>query len=115
MSHEHRREITNDNDGPLPIWIEPWAEEVQIPPRETFTFVARGDQPGELEFEETNSGIVLYGWPSSTLSVFHENKLVWQIDLAVPDIPAGMSMRSFVDAMFVDKKAKPDSAADSAS
>ena len=108
MSHEHKIEIVNDADAALPVWIEPWAEEVQVPPHETFTFVAVGSQPGELKVEQSDSRAVVYGWPSSTLSVFHENQLVWQVDLAVPDIPEGMSTQSFVRALFGDSKSKLD-------
>ena len=52
--------------------LEPWGEQYTIAPQATFEIVARGPEGDSLEVEFTDDHIILYGWPGSVVSLFHE-------------------------------------------
>jgi hypothetical protein len=47
--YEAATHIRNVGSEPLPVWIEPWAFEVVIPPGVTYRFVGRAEQSGHFE------------------------------------------------------------------
>lgn len=99
--HESTKTISNTGAEPLRVWLEPWAEEVPIPPGETFRFLGVGEQPGELELEQQNQDMILYSWSSSRLTVYRNDEVVWEdFGLPVPAVPEGMAMSSFVKSVF---------------
>ncbi len=100
--HESTKTISNTGAEPLRVWLEPWAEEVAIPPGGTFRFHGVGEEPGEIEVEQRDQGFfILYSWPSSRLTIYHEDKVVWEdFGVAVPPVPEGMTMSSFAKMLF---------------
>jgi len=98
--HETIRLLTNSADVPLFVWIEPWAEEIQIPTGHTYKFVGSGTEKGELEVENRDHVAIVYGWPTSTLTVFDGDTTIWETDNPVPPVPSGVSVKSFVKQLF---------------
>lgn len=104
--------IRNSASEPLGVWLEPWVEEVLIPPDSEFRFVGVGEQPGELQVEELKDRRIVYSWPTSRLTIYHGEEIVWKgFGSPVPPIPDGMSMSEFVGLMSglrkVPKQPKP--------
>jgi len=82
------------------VWLEPWVEEILIPPGAEFRFVGVGEQPGELQIEESDGRRIVYSWPTSCLTVYQGKEIVWKdFGSLVPPIPEGMSMPNFVRLM----------------
>jgi hypothetical protein len=81
-------------------WMEPWCEEIIIPAGQTFTFKGRGTDDGEIEIEKRDEGIIVYGWPTSVLSVECDGQIFWKAYFEVPPIPQGMTIRDFAKVMF---------------
>ena len=99
--YESTKEILNTEPDPLRVWLEPWVEEVVIPPGVAFRFVGLGEQPGELQIERQDKRLVLCSWASSRLTVYHGNEVVWNdVGMPVPPVPDGMSTASFVKQIF---------------
>lgn len=68
--------VHNSRSVPLTLYLEPWGEQYTMAPEATFTAVARGPEGDTLEVEWADDHIVLYGWPGSVVTLFHEGKEV---------------------------------------
>lgn len=100
--------IRNSASDPLRVWLEPWVEEILIPPGAEFRFV--GEQPGQLLVEESDGRRIVYSWPTSRLTVYHGEEIVWRdFGIAVPPIPDGMAMSEFSDLMSRSREALNES------
>ena len=64
--------VCNAHSVALTFCLEPWGEQYPMAPEAIFDVVARGPKGDSLEVEFTAEQIVLYGWPGSTVTVFHE-------------------------------------------
>ena len=92
--------VANSSAEPLELWCEPWAESISVAPGKRLTIVGKSPREGRFEVERTGSGVVVYAWPGSTAIVYDEGTVVRTFPTPVPDIPAGMSMKSFVAGLF---------------
>jgi len=92
-------------EAPLVVCVEPWPEEVVVPAGRRYDFVGESSQPGEIEMRWTaDGGAVIYLWPGSTVHAIDEGKVVWRGgEFAVPNLPAGLTTRQFVDELFGTK------------
>lgn len=95
--------LSNATAAPLFIWLEPWVDELWLPPRSELVLhtVRRGAQEWpELEANE-NDGLTIWGAGGSTLRVEIDGVLqdTFSARLASPDFPE-MSPRKFVGAVF---------------
>lgn len=97
---ENRRTISNSSTNPLDVLFEPMCTDHSLAPGEQLTVVGRSPHEGQLEVIETSDGVAVYSWPGSTLQVFNGDKLVYDFNFPVPDLPPDMSTRSFVEFMF---------------
>jgi hypothetical protein len=79
--------IQNVHSYPLAIRVEPWGEELSLLPNETYAIVARGPEGDFLEVELGESRVIVYGWPGSVVSIFHEHKLLRACQIPVPSTP----------------------------
>jgi len=98
--HEFVAFIENPRPDPLAVWFEPWATGLFVPPQHRFKLVASGEREGSLEIDYQQSKVVVYGWPTSTLAVFIGEAKVHSFSVPVPEIPANMTMKSFVQSLF---------------
>ncbi len=71
-----------------------------LPPGEAFRVVGRSSQPGKIELVAGDSSVAVYGWPGSTLQVYNGDAMVDDFSVVFPELPPGMSPRSFVEVMF---------------
>jgi hypothetical protein len=66
---------TNRTGHRLRIILEPWAEEYWIEPDDPIDIVARsGKSAGHIEVEQTDEGLIIYGWEESVVSIFRAGK-----------------------------------------
>jgi hypothetical protein len=94
---------SNDTAREQIAWMEPWCEEIRIPPDKTFSFKGRGAEPGEIEIEKRDEGIIVYGWPTSVVEVECDGQTIWKAYSECPQIPPGTTMSAFVKFLFRQK------------
>ena len=97
---EDSQVVTNSGPGPIEVWFEPWGMVHSLPPGESFRVVGRSLQTGRMEVVEADGSVAVYGWPGSTLRVYNGEVLVDDFSVVFPELPPGMSPRSFVEFMF---------------
>jgi hypothetical protein len=66
--------LCNVRTIPITLYLEPWGEQYTLGPEATFTVVARGPGGDALEVEWADDHIILYGWPGSIVTLFHDGK-----------------------------------------
>lgn len=64
--------VGNSRSVALTFCLEPWGEQYPMAPEAIFDVVARGPKGDSLEVEFADDHIVLYGWPGSIVTIFHE-------------------------------------------
>jgi hypothetical protein len=72
---------------------------LRLPAGHSFRIVARAPTAGQLEVVRQAHGVIVFGWPGSTAEVFDGDRLVYEADVPVPDVPPGLSVRQFLDRM----------------
>jgi len=98
---EQRLTLTNHHADPRKVIVEPWASEFVVAPGDSLTVVIGGPIGGSMEAQEVQQGWVVFGWIGSTYSVIDSRgKTIDSTDSAVPAVPTGVSVRSFVTTMF---------------
>ncbi len=80
--------LCNARTIPVTLYLEPWGEQYTITPEATFTVVARGPEGDALEVEWADDHIILYGWPGSIVTLFHDGKEVGVGASKRPPVPA---------------------------
>ncbi len=93
-------QITNTSELPVEVWFEPWGMPHPLQPGEAFRVVAQSEQQGQLEIEHKSSAIAVYGWPGCTMKVFRGEELVDDFSFKFPELPPGMSAKTFIGFMF---------------
>jgi hypothetical protein len=98
---EDVREITNQRNEPITVWIEPWARDYELKPGETLRVVGRSVKDGRLEVVEYIDRIGVYEWPRASMHIFRGDELVEELEGFDDDgPPSGMSIRSFIENAF---------------
>lgn len=105
--HEHVKLLQALSDRPLDIWFEPWGEGFRLSPDSVAELRATSTFPGELEIDKQPDHTTVYAWPGSTLKVLVNGEVVHDFSIAVPDVPAGLDIKSFVKSMFGETPPKP--------
>lgn len=113
------RIVTNPGPNPLEVWFEPWGKSHSLAPGESFRVEGRSPQSGQMEVVESDGSLAVYGWPGSTLRVYNDKVLVDEFSIGFPELPPGMSFRTFVEVMFggpggPGRDAEPNAAASNA-
>jgi hypothetical protein len=80
--------LQNSSSASRNLRVEPWGDEVSIPAGVTFDIVAQGPPGDCLEIESGDDDLVVYGWPGSTIAVFHSGQLVLEYRIPVPPTPS---------------------------
>jgi hypothetical protein len=107
---ESTETVENEGTAELVLVVEPWARTYSLPPRSTYIVRAKSGVPGALEVERDQEHIVCWAWPGSTVEVWSGEQLLDSLDRPVPEVPKGMSVRSFLSRMYGhedDERMKP--------
>lgn len=80
--------FTNDGAEPMLVWLEPWADELQLPPRSTVRFMAaNGEGVGELE--QAHDQITL--WANADIVQVFIDEVLQETASASIAAPAGLT------------------------
>jgi hypothetical protein len=104
MSFESSISVANASGRKVIFHLEPWGEEVQMPSGAAFVVVAEAEQVGSFEVEHGDVAITVWAWPSAVVKVLSGDKEIGiSADIkrpAVPSVPKGQSVSSFLRSMF---------------
>lgn len=102
-----RLPVRNDKSHDVTLVLEPWGEEVMLPSGATMTVMVRGRHAGEVELVWGQQDVTFFAAPGTTVEVEDAQGVqVTEIDIPFPELPAGMSTRSFVSRVL---KGEPES------
>jgi hypothetical protein len=90
MAPEFRQELSIQNFSPnaITLCIEPWADEVSVPPQEVAFLTVRSPQAGYLEVVYEDRRVTVWAWACCRGSLRGRNDgLNLDFDIPAPDIP----------------------------
>lgn len=61
--------ISNASQSGIFLFVEPWGEEYTMSPGSHFEILAEAEKAGIMEVEYRETGIAVYGWTGSVLTV----------------------------------------------
>jgi hypothetical protein len=105
MSDVHSKwSLSNPGPDNLLIWLEPWAEEFEIPPRSTVTFKSPNESDGHAlgEVEWTQDYLII--WASAPNVVVLIDDVMQDSCSATIPIPDGLT-RELLNIVFADQPA----------
>lgn len=83
------------------VIVEPWGMPLALPPGAALEIEFEGPKDGVAEVEEDGPRVAVYGWPGSRALARCGDEVVFDgRGIAVPSLPASMSMRDFVRLLF---------------
>jgi len=100
MSHSATMKLENSIDKPIRVWFEPWGDFRDLQPGQIFDLEFHANVSGEPEVKRNEEGFVVCAWPSATLTVASAGSEVVSFTVAVPEMPTGMSVSSFLETML---------------
>jgi hypothetical protein len=93
-TYVQRLRIRNDHPYAVQFSLEPWAEEVTMPPNGIFEIIAKGPQGDFLDVMLGSHRITVYGWSGSVASVFNGAEQLFDCQIPVPELPLRRSDES---------------------
>jgi hypothetical protein len=93
------KEIRNDGDAPLEVWVEPWAFALAVPPHGALLFESDSEEPGSYEVIDSD-GPVIFAWPGADLRVTRDGMVVYETDIRWPKNPPGMTTRQTLELIL---------------
>lgn len=97
--HRDSREIRNDSDRSIEIWVEPWAFALEVPSHSALLFAADSEEEGCFEIIESD-GPMIFAWPGANLRVTRDGAVVYETDIRPPRNPPGMTMRQVLELIL---------------
>ena len=95
------RNIENDSTDPITVWLEPWAIDYTLMPRDVLRIVGNSKQDGRFEVVNYGDKIGVYGWPGSSFQIFLNEKFIDEQSAFADDgPPSGASIREFIERAF---------------
>jgi len=97
--------LSNLGPDKLFVWLEPWAEEFEVPARSTIVLSASGEAGEDVvdESEWTAGHLVLWVSTQGTVKVFVDGELQESASALVP-LPEGMT-KQILDLVFANHPA----------
>ncbi len=65
--------LINSREVAIKFYLEPWGEEYEMAAGAVFHVVARGPAGDALEVTISDEQIVVWGWPRSVVTLYHED------------------------------------------
>ena len=87
MAYQASIEVTNASGREIIFHLEPWGNQIRMPPSETFSVSAEAEEEGSFEVEYGEGEIIVWAWSSAIAKLFCNGKELG--GLAGKDCPAG--------------------------
>lgn len=82
--------LVNPREAAVQLILEPWGEVYIIPPDDVVDITVQGPAGEALEIAHEADAIVVWGWPGSTIQVFHGAKELGSVQVR-PPVPRSSS------------------------
>lgn len=92
--------LENPSKEPIRVWFEPWGDFRDLESGQQFDLEFQSGVRGAPEFKRSEGTIVVYAWPTATLTVRSAGSEVMKFTVPVPDAPAGMNVSSFLEVIL---------------
>ena len=79
--------IRNEHQDAIKLVIEPWAEEIAMPPGSVYEVVFQGPKADCIEISSDDARLVVWGWSGSIFAVFEDGELLRGSTIPVPPVP----------------------------
>jgi hypothetical protein len=96
MAYKTSISIENARDKEVIFHLEPWGDQIPMPAGCKFQIFAEAKEQGELEIQYEEDNILVWGWSGSIVSVYCDGQVVSAGHTAVPSVPEGQSVSSFI-------------------
>lgn len=91
--------LCNSNAAERTVVLEPWGHRVPMASKAVVVIELFGHESGGPELSDLPAALTIYGPAGSSVRVLVEGETQWQSSEPAPQPPAGMSMRSWIDAV----------------
>ena len=112
MKYESSIHVTNSSGKPRLFHLEPWGDQIEMASGATFVLCAEAAQQGSFEIEHGEDEIIVWAWPTASVKVFSEGSEIGMpagVERpAVPDVPEGQTVSSFLRSMLSDDRRAND-------
>ncbi len=76
-SYRVRIQVTNDDTEAIKVWIEPWAEEIQLQGGAELEIQFDGPDQEIVNVCHIKGGIVVHGFRGSLATAWQEGHMIW--------------------------------------
>jgi hypothetical protein len=80
----YRIEFFNSNEKEATLIVEPWPEEIDLPPNKVVTLEVTSPTPGVPQLELRGEYLICYVWEGSTAAVFIDGVCVSEGKMQIP-------------------------------
>ena len=84
---QHSLWISNSEETPIVLCIEPWADELLVSRGNNYLIVFEGPEGEFPAVEWSKNRITVYGWSGSVAQVLLEGQIVLSCTARLPEIP----------------------------
>ncbi len=77
-------EFTNSRNNIMTVWLEPWAESLELNPKESIEIVCLAREIGTIPIDFHDNTILVWGMPASKMFVMRDGKTIWKCHQAMP-------------------------------
>ena len=103
MSFETSISVTNSSEHDLVFHLEPWGAQIRMPAGAIFNLHAEAELAGSFEIDHLEREIIVWAWPTSVVRVSCDGEEVAGGWPAVPPIPEGQTVSSFLKVILGKK------------
>lgn len=100
MTHSATIRLENPSKEPIRVWFEPWGDFRDLESGQHFDLEFLSDVRGAPELKANEGTIVVYAWPTATLTVRSACSEVVKFIVPVPTVPAGTNVSSFLEVIL---------------
>lgn len=71
-------ELANNQDRAWRIFMEPWGDELMLPPHESWRLVCIGVPPAMVTVSLHDEGLAVHGIRRATMRLYSSTKTIWE-------------------------------------
>lgn len=71
-------ELFNHTKTPQVIFMEPWGDEISLPPKTLWNLVCEGTNADMISVDFHEEGIAIYGIPKVMMRIYAGEEIVWE-------------------------------------
>jgi hypothetical protein len=95
----------NNSDKPIQLYVEPWGDNHEIPPKGFVRIVGRGPKSGCPVISQNGMDFVYSAWAGSVYAVYLDGELIsgWDLDSCPPEPSRILNNKFALDNLLILK------------